>query len=218
MDTVKRASLRSPRTSVALGLVIVLSAFAAAAANAQESAADTAQDSGAATAPQPSGRPSIDFFLQPEARVSRVGGGTAVASGFNTGWVINRKLILGGASFSTNYGVEPTVATLDGDRKADFKYRGGLIGWKFNHSPTVQTSITSVIGRGSLQASYDDRAMMADKFWVLEPTANVNVRAHRWATLSAGIGYRFVSGGQFRGVERADVSSPTARFGVYLGL
>ena len=217
MDTVKRASLRSPRTSVALGLVVVLSAFAAAAANAQESAADTAQDSGAATAPQSSGRPSIDFFLQPEARVSRVGGGTAVASGFNTGWVINRKLILGGASFSTNYGVEPTVTTLDGDRKADFRYRGGLVGWNFKHNPTVSTSVTSVIGRGSLQASYNDRAVMADKFWVFEPMANVNVRVNRWAKVSAGAGYRFVTGGQFAGVDKADVRSPTARIGVSVG-
>lgn len=213
MDTVKRASLRSPRSSVALGLAVVLSAFAAGAAHAQ----DTDTTDARAAAPRPSARPSIDFFLQPEARVSRVGGGTAVASGFNTGWVINRKVILGGASFSTNYGVEPTVTTALGDRKADFRYRGGLVGWNFEHNPTVSTSVTSVIGRGSLQASYDDRAVMADKFWVFEPMANVNLRVNNWAKVSAGAGYRFVTGGQFRDVAKADVQSPTARIGVSIG-
>src|SRR5262245_10128424 len=80
-------SLPRPR-SLAWGFALLLSAVATSAAHAQL---------------------KTEFFLAPEARISRVAGGTAVVSGFNTGWIFNKKLILGGTSFSTNYGIEPKV-------------------------------------------------------------------------------------------------------------
>jgi hypothetical protein len=180
-----------------LGLALALSAFASADASAQ----------GLKT----------QFFLAPEARISKVGGGTAVASGFNTGWIINNRIILGAAGFNTNYGFEPTVKTLDGDLKSDFSYRGGLIGLNLPTSGPVKMSVTTVIGRGKLQGSYDDKPVLAEKFWVFEPMANVGLRLNRWATLSAGAGYRFVSGGRFNDVTASDLKSPTARIGVTLG-
>lgn len=193
---VSRRGLFAPLT---LGIALALSAVASAGVSAQGVG------------------PKIDFFLQPEARVSRVGGGTAVASGLNAGWMFNNSLMLGGASFNTKYGVEPNVTMADGARKADFKYSGGMIGWKFNNMP-LTPSITTVVGRGSLQGSYDDKPILAEKFWVIEPTANVNLRLHRMATLSAGAGYRFATGGRFNGISASDVSSPTARIGLSVGL
>lgn len=195
-----RVSRRGFTSPLAWGIAFALSAIASAAASAQGTG------------------PGIDFFLQPEARISRVGGGTTVASGLNAGWMIGNKLILGGASFNTKYGIEPEVMTATGAKKADFKYSGGLLGWNFNHSPALSTSITTMVGRGSLQGSYDAKPMLAEKFWVFEPMANINLRAHRMATLTAGAGYRFVAGGRFDEVTKADVRSPTARIGVRIGL
>jgi hypothetical protein len=158
-----------------------------------------------------------DFFLQPEARISKVGGGTAVATGFNTGWIINKRLILGGTSFGTNYGIEPKVGTPTGDVKADFRYRGGVVGWAFQPSPSLKTSITTVIGRGKLQGISDDKTVFADRFWLFEPMANVNLRLNGWAALSAGAGYRFIAGGEYNQLGAKDLRSPTARIGVTLG-
>lgn len=194
-----RVSRRRFLSPLTLGIALALSAVASAAASAQGIG------------------PKIDFFLQPEARISRVGGGTTVASGLNAGWVINNSLILGGASFNTKYGVEPNVMMADGETKADFKYSGGLIGWKLNNLP-LAPSVTTVVGRGSLQGSYDEKPILAEKFWVFEPMANVNLRLHRMATLSAGAGYRFATGGKFNDVSASDVSSPTARIGLSIGL
>jgi len=184
---------------LALGIALALTAIASAGASAQ---------TGIRT----------EFFLQPEARISRVGDGTAVVSGLNAGWLVNNSLILGGASFNTKYGVEPEVTLADGAHKADFKYSGGLIGWKLNHSPVLSTSLTTVVGRGTLQGSYDQKPILAEKFWVFEPMASVNFKLHRMATLSAGAGYRAVAGGRFNDVSKSDVSSPTARIGISIGL
>jgi hypothetical protein len=158
-----------------------------------------------------------NFFLAPEARVSKVGGETAVATGFNTGWIINNSLILGGTSFSTNYGIEPTISSATGDQKAEFRYRGGMVGWAFQPSPSVKASITTVIGKGRLQGVTDAKTTFADRFWVFEPMANVNLRLNRWASLSAGAGYRFTAGGEFEQLGASDLRSPTARIGVTLG-
>lgn len=188
-------------TPLALALALLFSAVGSTSVRAQD------QDRGLRT----------KLFMTPEARISRVAGGTAVASGFNTGWVINNSLILGGASFSTNYGIEPTVATASSSEKADFRYRGGLIGWSIQRSPSVNASITSVIGRGRLQGISDNRTILADRFWVFEPMANLSLRLNSWAALSAGAGYRFVSGGEYNGVNSSDLRSPIARIGVTLG-
>src|SRR5262245_22341213 len=122
MRCLKHFRLRGSSTRIAAGLALVLSAVGFTAVSAQDGL-----------------RPS--FLLQPEARISRIGGGTAVVSGFNTGWVINKSLILGGASFGTNYGLDPKVLTATGEQKADFRYRGGLVGWAFQPSSSLRASI-----------------------------------------------------------------------------
>jgi hypothetical protein len=121
-----------------------------------------------------------------------------VVSGFNTGWIINNSLILGGTSFGTNYGIEPNVAyegsSLEAtNAKAEFKYRGGIIGWQFKASPSLKTSITTVIGRGSLKSLATDKTVLADRVWVFEPMANLNLRLASWGSLSAGAGYRLTT-------------------------
>lgn len=196
MVSLKHFLVRAP--SIACGFALLLSAVGYATVRAQDGL-------------------RTSFFMAPEARISRVGGGTAVVSGFNTGWVINKSLILGGTSFGTNYGIDPTVATATGDKKAEFRYRGGLVGWVFQPSPSLKTSITTVIGRGRLQSLADDKTLLADRVWVFEPMANVNLRINGWAALSAGAGYRFVSGGEYNDLGANDLRSPTARIGVTLG-
>jgi hypothetical protein len=158
-----------------------------------------------------------EFFLAPEARMSRVGGGTAVVSGFNTGWIINKSLILGGASFGTNYGIEPSVALASSEPKAEFKYRGAMLGWQLGKSSALKTSITTVIGRGKLQSLASDRTVLVDRVWVFEPMANVTLKLNSWAALSTGAGYRFTAGGEYAGIDKSDVRSPAARIGVTLG-
>ncbi|MGH7461266.1 MAG: hypothetical protein ACREMA_09590 [Longimicrobiales bacterium] len=199
MDSASLVSSRKRMLPGVLGLALMLSAMGSAAASAQESG------------------PRTNFFLAPEARISKVGGGTAVASGFNTGWIINNRLILGAAGFNTNYGLEPTVKTANGDLEADFSYRGGLLGWNFQPGSSVKASVTTLIGRGKLQGAYDTKPILAEKFWVFEPMANVSLRVNRWAAVSAGAGYRFISGGRFNDVTANDLKSPTARIGVTLG-
>jgi hypothetical protein len=198
MRCLKHFWLRGSSTRIAAGVALMFSAVGLTAANAQDGL-----------------RPS--FFLQPEARISRIGGGTAVVSGFNTGWVINKSLILGGASFGTNYGLDPKVLTATGEQKADFRYRGGLVGWAFQPSPSLKASITTVIGKGKLQAITDQNTVLADRFWVFEPMASATLRLNKWAALSAGAGYRFVTGGEYEGIGANDLKSPTARIGVTLG-
>ncbi|MGH7469230.1 MAG: hypothetical protein ACRENP_14840 [Longimicrobiales bacterium] len=197
MDSMKFFSPRR-MTAITWGFALLLSAAVHTGLNAQDGL-------------------KTDFFLQPEARISKVGGGTAVVSGFNTGWVINKSLILGGTSFGTNYGIEPRMATTDGEVKGDFRYRGGLVGWAFQPSPSLKTSITTVVGRGKLQGIGQDNTVYADRFWVFEPMANVNLRVNRWAAISAGAGYRFVAGGEYQDFGAQDLRSPTARIGVTLG-
>ena len=190
-------SLVRGHRSLVWGFALVLSALAASAVHAQGM--------------------KTEFFLAPEARISRVAGGTAVTSGFNTGWIINKSLILGGTSFGTNYGIEPKVALTSGETKADFKYRGGMIGWQFKTSPSLKTSITTVIGRGSLKSLGADKSVLADRFWVFEPMANLTLKLNSFAALSTGAGYRLTAGGEYAGVAKSDLRSPVARIGVTLG-
>ena len=192
----QKHSLASGRPSLVVGFALLLSAGAASAAHAQM---------------------KTEFFLAPEARISRVAGGTAVVSGFNTGWIINKKLILGGTSFGTNYGIEPDVTLTGSSAKAEFKYRGGIVGWQFQPSPSLKTSITTVIGRGKLQSLATDKAVLADRVWVFEPMANLNLKLTNWAALSAGGGYRFTTGGEYSGIAQSDLRSPVARIGFTIG-
>ena len=162
-----------------------------------------------------------EFFLQPEARFSRIGDGTAVVSGFNTGWIFGKKLMIGGTSFSTNYGIEPNMTLATGDSKAEFRYRGGMIGWQFKSMGIVKPSISTVIGRGKLTSlgttAGASGTVLADRFWVFEPMANLNIKVTKWGSLSLGGGYRFTTGGEYNGFDKNDLRSPTARIGFTLG-
>ena len=193
----RKHSLVRGQRSLVWGFALVLSAVGGSAVHAQGM--------------------KTEFFLAPEARISRVGGGTAVASGFNTGWIINKSLIIGGTSFGTNYGVDPNVALEASEPKAEFKYRGGLIGWQFTKGPTLRTSITTVIGKGKLASLGTDKAVLADRFWVFEPMANLTLKVNNFAAISTGAGYRFTTGGDYAGVAASDLRSPVARIGLTLG-
>jgi hypothetical protein len=193
----REISLVRAHRSLVWGFALVLSAFGASAVQAQGM--------------------KTEFFLAPEARISRVAGGTAVTSGFNTGWIINKSLILGGTSFGTNYGIEPNVALASGESKAEFKYRGGMIGWQFKTSPSLKASITTVIGKGKLQSLATDKTVLADRVWVFEPMANLTLKLNNFASLSTGAGYRMTAGGEYKEITSSDLRSPVARIGLSLG-
>lgn len=148
-------------------------------------------------------------FGGPVLRFTDIGGQFAVLFGGRGGWIINRTFILGGGG----YGLVNDVridATLPG--RVDFGYGGLELTYVHASNRLYHASITALIGGGTIK-----QLSASDGVFVFEPYANGWLNVTRYFRISAGLGYRFVSGVDFPGLSNSDFASPIAELGLNFG-
>lgn len=160
----------------------------------------------------------------PAFKYSSVAGQGAWFLGARGGWLINRRVTLGGGVF----GMTSRIPAANPDRIAgedildilQFSYGGVILELHGRPTKLVNGTMTLFVGGGGVTI-FDEQAnrpmhgyygtpVRNDAVFVFEPEGMVNLNIASFFRLGVGGGYRWVRGLHLDGVENRDFTTPTA--------
>jgi hypothetical protein len=163
----------------------------------------------------------------PTLAYTRLQGHDAILVGGRGGWLINHRLVVGGAGYGvTNRVAVPAGATAsDADHQLTFGYGGFWLEYIVAPSRLVHGSVGALVGGGGLtykrfrRAENHNDETATDSVLVVEPTVSAEVNLTTFTRLSLFVGYRAVSDVDLAGLSAADVRGVTAgailKFGMF---
>jgi hypothetical protein len=156
------------------------------------------------------------FVLAPDFKFTDVDGDFANLAGAYGGWILNRKLLLGGGAYTLTNGSDSTGMTYGGAVVEYFVNPSSLVNLSFRGLAGGGSATVGTLGRtrGSLDfarasmhdarrrpaMSFPDGDVSFDSFtrsssfFVAEPELNVMLNVSQKFRLSFGGGYRFIGG------------------------
>ena len=153
-------------------------------------------------------------FGGPAVKVTSIKGETAVLVGGRGGWIMNHTFVFGGAG----YGLVTDVRVKDADSVPQLirmGYGGLDLEYIASSNDIVHLSLGLLIGAGSVgfKGNVDDifdnhRTM--DSFFVLEPSAHVNLNVTHFFRIAGGVSYLYVSGLKSPVLTNTDLSGLSA--------
>lgn len=160
-----------------------------------------------------SGRMHHGGYGGPVWQVSSVNGNAAVLSGGRGGWIINHTIALGGGGYSLFSDVESDLMSEAGKKLyIDMEYGGFEVEYIHRSDDLVHWTIHSLFGGGdmSLKEHEPNNEINNDKFFVVQPSFNVDLNVNTWFRVGGCVSYRAIFGLDIKGIEDSDLSGPSA--------
>lgn len=163
----------------------------------------------------------------PEVKVTSFTRDAAVLAGGQAGWIIDRRYVLGLAGYGLATAHSPTEELLrpEGPSRIAFGYGGVRLAWVHHPERMVHVSVGMLVGAGGVSVVTHDIAggryytHNSDAFFAFEPTTELELNVARFMRVSAGVGYRFISGTEEPGLHTSDMSGVAGgvafKFGVF---
>ncbi|MCO6466000.1 MAG: hypothetical protein J5I53_05215 [Bradyrhizobiaceae bacterium] len=174
--------------------------FPVAGAGAVVIPADSTTDADQVQTLIPGGKIESGGFGALVLKVGEMNNKVALGIGGRGGWVINRTFVLGGGGYAFT---DATVfRQADVDTSLAFSYGGLEMEYLLRSNELVHFTFMSLFGAGAFNVfrmmPHDDdfrgTSLYTAACFVLEPAVNIEVNILSWLRLSAGVGYRFVTG------------------------
>ena len=181
-----------------------------------------------------SGDLSHGGFGGPVVKFSQVNGVNSILLGGRGGWIINHSYIIGGGGYGLVNDIKvPGVYDEHGTQaNLEFGYGGLELEYIGRPNKLVHYSMYVLLGGGGISNTiwdddskdYDNRYhnnynIEDDAIWVIEPALNVTLNVTSFFRISAGAGYRYVTGASLTGTTNSDLSNTsfnlTFRFGKF---
>ncbi len=156
------------------------------------------------------------FYLAPSTQVSQVNGATGVLTGLQFGWLATDQFTLGFETNQLQGEIKADRPAPGGAEYVDFFYSGLTTEYAVPASARLRLGVRALIGVG--EAHW--RESMEDGFWgkrkkdeehtssfVVEPGVNAAFAINRWFQASAGVGYRYATGGKSHVIAQEDMRS-----------
>jgi len=151
----------------------------------------------------------------PVAKFGQIKGQTGIFVGGQGGWIINHAFVIGGGGYSLVNDIKATTDDLGRVLYLDFSYGGLLMEYIIASRKLVHFSIHSLIGVGHVNyrlKDYDDSDYYgSDRFFVLEPGANLMLNLHKNIRIGVGATYRYVSDVDYGELSNSDLRGVTAQ-------
>jgi hypothetical protein len=153
----------------------------------------------------------------PLVRFSSFDGKGALFVGGKGGWLINHRLLIGGAGVGQALSVDAppeSVARYPQARNVEFGYGGFLAGYHIAPESRLHAVASVLLAGGGLILSNrdvesdDDRDVGhdGDGVFVMEPELALEANLARFVRLQFAVSYRFVSDVELAGLDNADAS------------
>jgi hypothetical protein len=144
----------------------------------------------------------------PRISFGRTAGHDAINVGGEAGWIINRRFIVGAAG----YGLvtdQPGPGAWAATDNLTVGYGGMMLGYTLLPEKLVHPTITALVGAGGLglrEHGTHDKTDLGDAFFVLEPTATVELNVAAHFRFGVAVSYRWVRGVETAGITNSDLS------------
>lgn len=162
-------------------------------------------------------------FGGPALKVTQINGEGAVLVGGRGGWIINHSFVLGGGGYGLVNDISAKVPdTSRGLTLLEMGYGGLDLEYIASSDNLIHLSIGLLIGGGGV--GYKDEHLVGenrnmDQFFIVEPSAHVNLNVTEFFRIAAGVSYRYVNGVNSAVTSDADLSGPSAvltlKFGTF---
>ncbi|GJM32198.1 MAG: hypothetical protein DHS20C18_11990 [Saprospiraceae bacterium] len=133
-----------------------------------------------------------------------------MVKGGSFGVEFGRSILLGYG----NYRLKDDIRLAGNGDQFDMKYKGLLIGFTPNSYKIVHPKISIFTGSGKVSLQDSN----ADRVFVFQPSAGIEVNIFKWFRMGLEGGYRFVSNVDLANYSNEDFSAPFAQLELRFGL
>lgn len=145
----------------------------------------------------------------PVWKIGQIGDNSGMLSGGRGGWIINHTFAIGGGGYNSIIDIETGSQSNDGENlKMKLNY-GGFEFEYIRHSDRVMHwTFHTLIGGGQARLIEDvsDEEIEKTKFFVFEPSVNMDFNINRWFRIGIGASYRTVFGVDSDLISNSDLS------------
>jgi hypothetical protein len=146
----------------------------------------------------------------PVVQATTVRKAAAVLVGGRGGWLIDRRVTIGGGGYALVTPVEapPTATRPAGTDELRMGYGGLWLEYTFAPIEILHVSVGSLVGGGTVAITRRATTDILDRdgFFALEPTTTVELNLTRFVRVDVGVAYRWILGEQMEGLPDSDVS------------
>jgi hypothetical protein len=159
----------------------------------------------------------------PVVQVTTVRDRAAVFVGGRGGWLLDRRLTLGGGGFGLASEIAaPAAAQVPGERQLDLEigYGGGWVEYTFAPLKLVHVSVGTLVGGGGVSLRFRNGGSYGsgtDGFFVAEPAAVAELNLARFLRLDLGVAYRWIVGVDMPGLAYSDIAGVSALLALKFG-
>jgi hypothetical protein len=173
------------------------------------------------------GEVSHGGFGGPMVKFTQVKNEFGVLVGGRGGWIINHSFVIGGGGYGLVNNIEANNLYFGTKPFINLGYGGVELEYIIQSDRLIHFSVYTLVGAGGV--SYrnslwdddyrNDLNVTSDAFFVLEPTANVELNIISFFRINAGVSYRFISGVELDDLRNSDLAGPSAiltlKFGTF---
>ncbi len=146
------------------------------------------------------------FFFRPELAVTDLGDSTSELAGLQVGVSVDRALYIGVGGRALVNSIDAGPAFKDVGA-GDFWYAGLTVEYTFLSEKLVHGSIGALVGGGKLDVEGEAGGAKENaNLFVAEGGPNLLFNLTQSTELGLGVGYRYVNGSDFAGLESSDLS------------
>jgi len=163
------------------------------------------------------GEVSHGGFGGPVIKFTQVKGEPGVLVGGRGGWIINHSFVIGGGGYGLVNKIEANNDFLGLRPYLNFGYGGVELEYIIQSDKLLHFTVCTLIGGGAVSYrehlwddSWDEWNSPNDAFFVLEPSAGVELNIISFFRVNAGVSYRFISGAEFDDLKNKDLAGVSA--------
>lgn len=148
----------------------------------------------------------------PVWKAGLVNGKVGLYTGGRGGWIINHKFVIGGGGYSLVMDVETDEISANGKELfLDLSYGGFEMEYIHKSDRLMHWTIHANLGSGTVKLREHDpnEVVETDRFYVFEPSFNLDFNITNWFRLGLGVSYPLFLGVDLGEITSSDISGPS---------
>lgn len=161
----------------------------------------------------------VGFMLSPNFSFTNMDGASASVIALRAGLILNNKLTIGGFYNASMNQIQPETETVQGVYM-DYRAAGGFLEYTLYSDKLVHVTFPLFIGGGEVEMDNENGSagLGEQGFFLIEPSAMLEVNLHKNLRFNVGAGYRIVNEMSYRNFDQSALSGLTGYVGLKFGI